>query len=414
MRDVWQAVLWLFLLNCFAMAQQKPDGEPERLLGAVKGVRIESAGLSGDGKKVKEGKRAELATFSFDGNGNVLEASVNNRDGSFASKRISTYDEAGRKKEELRYQSKEEIDTKIVQVYDNAGRKIESQGFFNSGSSIGKSLYAYDQAGRLIEESYYKDGSLLIHQSIFRYDQVGRLSEKWTEFKNGEIEKVVHTYGADGSRAEHFHYKSKDVLGSKLIKVRNNKEKSSGMVYYKADSAAWKWLFKYDDKDNVTEEEFQSVYGAGKWTYNYEYDAQGNWIKQTASEWFLVSGTPTPTPSRVTYREISYYTEPYKSGQKAILEKQENNSGVFLPGAALIRQEPVYPQAAKSSRIRGSVIVEVYVDEIGDVTAAKALSGDSFLKEAAVEAARKWKFKPTLRDGLPVPVKGTLTFNFNI
>jgi len=34
------------------------------------------------------------------------------------------------------------------------------------------------------------------------------------------------------------------------------------------------------------------------------------------------------------------------------------------------------------------------------------------LKDAAVDAARQWKFSPTTLAGEPVKVVGTLTFNF--
>jgi TonB family protein len=407
----------LFALLClvgFVKAQSKPDGEPEKLSGAVKSVRLESAWLSGDGKKIKEGKRTEWATFTFNENGNLLELFSNNPEGSFLLKRISTYDEQGRMKEEIRYKSKDEIDTKIVHIYDDAGRKIESQGYFKDGTLIGKSVYTYDKANRLADESYFKEGTL-IYKTTFIYYPSGQVREKVTTFKNGEIDKVIYIYSDEGSRAEHLHYKSKDVLEKKLVKGINTKEKSSGMVYYKSDgSPAWKWQFKYDDKSNVIEEEIQTLFGASKWTYEYEHDDKGNWNKQTIYQWFLVSGAPAPTPHKVNYRIISYYPQPYPAGQNAILEKAEGNSGLILSGIALIRQEPVYPQAAKSAHIHGAVIVEVTVDEIGEVTSARALSGHPLLKDAAVEAAQKWKFKPTLKDGLPTLVKGVITFNFNI
>jgi outer membrane biosynthesis protein TonB len=42
------------------------------------------------------------------------------------------------------------------------------------------------------------------------------------------------------------------------------------------------------------------------------------------------------------------------------------------------------------------------------------VSGHPLLKEAAVAAARGWKFSPTLLTGTPVKVIGTITFNFNL
>jgi protein TonB len=60
------------------------------------------------------------------------------------------------------------------------------------------------------------------------------------------------------------------------------------------------------------------------------------------------------------------------------------------------------------------VVVEVTVDEQGNVMSARAISGHPLLKEAAVAAARGWRFTPTLLTGTPVKVIGTITFNFNL
>jgi protein TonB len=70
------------------------------------------------------------------------------------------------------------------------------------------------------------------------------------------------------------------------------------------------------------------------------------------------------------------------------------------------------PPLARAARISGSVVVEVMIDEVGNVISARALSGHPLLKDAAVDAARQWQFAPTLLSGAAVKVIGTLTFNF--
>ena len=59
-------------------------------------------------------------------------------------------------------------------------------------------------------------------------------------------------------------------------------------------------------------------------------------------------------------------------------------------------------------------MVEVTVDEQGNVISARALSGHPLLKDAATNAAKGWKFSPTMLTGVPVKVIGTITFNFNL
>ena len=83
-----------------------------------------------------------------------------------------------------------------------------------------------------------------------------------------------------------------------------------------------------------------------------------------------------------------------------------------LQGTAIRRVEPVYPRMASNIGVSGAVVVEVVVDEAGNVIAARALSGHPLLRPAAVNAARGWRWNPTLLNGVPVQVVGTITFNF--
>ncbi|MCI0487399.1 MAG: TonB family protein [Blastocatellia bacterium] len=78
------------------------------------------------------------------------------------------------------------------------------------------------------------------------------------------------------------------------------------------------------------------------------------------------------------------------------------------------RAQPLYPPLAKAARITGTVTVEVTVDEEGDIFSARIISGHPLLKEASLNAARAWKFTPTLFDGKPVAVIGHLTFTFSL
>lgn len=114
-----------------------------------------------------------------------------------------------------------------------------------------------------------------------------------------------------------------------------------------------------------------------------------------------------------------------KSAQTTTTEEQKDRppettppfvyrSGGALTGSAIRRVEPSYPPMARAARVTGTVVVEVTIDEQGNVIAAKAISGPPLLKAAAVAAARGWKFTPTQLSGVPVKVKGTITFNFNM
>lgn len=83
-----------------------------------------------------------------------------------------------------------------------------------------------------------------------------------------------------------------------------------------------------------------------------------------------------------------------------------------LNGKAINRPQPNYPPMARAAGVEGAVVVEVAVNEVGKVIRARAITGHPLLRDSAVRTARDWTFSPTLVDGAPVKVVGTITFNF--
>lgn len=83
-----------------------------------------------------------------------------------------------------------------------------------------------------------------------------------------------------------------------------------------------------------------------------------------------------------------------------------------INGSATSLPKPPYPPAAKAVRASGAVNVQVLIDESGNVVSASAVSGHPLLRQAAVQAARGAKFKPTLLSGQPVKVNGVIVYNF--
>jgi TonB family protein len=76
--------------------------------------------------------------------------------------------------------------------------------------------------------------------------------------------------------------------------------------------------------------------------------------------------------------------------------------------------KPVYPPLAQAARVQGIVIVEGLIDEQGNIADVKVLRGVPLLDDAAVGAVRQWKYRPTLLNGVPVPVIMTMTVTFTL
>jgi TonB family protein len=238
-----------------------------------------------------------------------------------------------------------------------------------------------------------------------------------------KVLKHVFKYDAKGNRTEDAVYAEDGTLFSKDVYVFDSKGMNIEVRSFDSQREIRRVSFTYDSKAMIATQSFFEPIGklVEKRSYTHELDAQGNWIKQTASR-ILNNGKLEPL--EVTYRTISYYPPVGNFSGLGVIggisDAEKNNpnvtrmTGTVLAGSAIRRIEPVYPPLAKAARVKGAVIVEVTVDEEGDVLTARTLQGHPLLKDGAEKAALGWKFTPTSIDGLPVRVVGTLTFNFNL
>ena len=87
-------------------------------------------------------------------------------------------------------------------------------------------------------------------------------------------------------------------------------------------------------------------------------------------------------------------------------------SGGVLNGKAISLPKPAYPAIARTAHASGTVVVQVTIDENGNVISAHAVSGHPLLTAVAVAAARSARFSPTKLSGQPVKVTGVITYNF--
>lgn len=88
------------------------------------------------------------------------------------------------------------------------------------------------------------------------------------------------------------------------------------------------------------------------------------------------------------------------------------SSGGVINGKAISLPKPEYSAAARAVNASGAVVVEVVIDVEGNVTSAQAVSGHPLLRQSAEEAARNAKLRPTLMEGIPVIVRGSIVYSF--
>jgi TonB family protein len=66
---------------------------------------------------------------------------------------------------------------------------------------------------------------------------------------------------------------------------------------------------------------------------------------------------------------------------------------------------PEYPPKARNQHVQGVVMMDATIGREGCVIEVPVTSGDPVLAEAAVRAAKKWKYQSYLIDGSPVEVE---------
>lgn len=75
---------------------------------------------------------------------------------------------------------------------------------------------------------------------------------------------------------------------------------------------------------------------------------------------------------------------------------------------------PEYPADARRAGLAGVVVLECTIDPRGEVGDMTVLRGVPPLTESAMKAVKRWRYEPTLLDGVPVPVIMTVTVNFKM
>jgi TonB family protein len=88
--------------------------------------------------------------------------------------------------------------------------------------------------------------------------------------------------------------------------------------------------------------------------------------------------------------------------------------GVTAP-SLLFKVEPEYSEEARKAKYQGTVQLYVEVDPSGRAQNIRVVHSLGLgLDEKAIEAVRRWKFKPGYKDGRPVTVAATIDVNFRL
>lgn len=294
------AGLLLMLLALTTTAQVKQsDREKANLIGKVKSVTSSSADFTGD--KI-EGKGYSLKppeTVLYDEAGNEVEDQMVSDFGEQMGKSIKKFDSDHQLLEDVWVDPKGKVVRKDVFAYAD-GKLSETKTFDDKNLLREKTTRVYDEKARLIKEIYY-DPAKPVAKTVYVYSsavtQPVEIAFFLTDGRKATApvgpclgaHRIAMTYDENGR-----------TLSEDMYEVSGELKKS------------YRWT--YDDKSNITTYMIKSSSSTVTFAYSYEYDAKGNWIKQTATgtskeNGLDVFGKPA-TPyvrTTVTTRQIVYF-----------------------------------------------------------------------------------------------------------
>jgi TonB family protein len=81
-------------------------------------------------------------------------------------------------------------------------------------------------------------------------------------------------------------------------------------------------------------------------------------------------------------------------------------------GFVIAKVEPSYPDIAKGNFAKGTVVLKAIVGRDGHLRNLAVASGPKLLQQAALDAAKKWVYRPYLLNNDPVEVMSTINIKF--
>jgi protein TonB len=99
----------------------------------------------------------------------------------------------------------------------------------------------------------------------------------------------------------------------------------------------------------------------------------------------------------------------------SVVKTEPIRQGGNVQAANLIHQvNPVYPPLARQARVQGVVVLEAVISREGSIESLRVVTGHPLLNQAALDAVKQWKYRPTMLNGDAVEVITTVTVTFTL
>ncbi len=89
-------------------------------------------------------------------------------------------------------------------------------------------------------------------------------------------------------------------------------------------------------------------------------------------------------------------------------------SAGVMAGQILTKVAPQYPAIAKAARVQGTVVLQAVISKQGTIEDLKVIDGPPLLQQAALDAVKRWTYKPYMLNGEPVEVATMVNVIFSL
>jgi protein TonB len=125
--------------------------------------------------------------------------------------------------------------------------------------------------------------------------------------------------------------------------------------------------------------------------------------------------SPPPGATLIAdFRPSDSTVQPPKEIKQAEERRAVRVSEPIQQAQLIARLQPRYPPLALQTRKEGTVVLHAVISRDGRITALEVVSGHPLLVQAALDAVRQWRYRPTYLGGEPVEVETTITVIFRL
>ncbi len=131
---------------------------------------------------------------------------------------------------------------------------------------------------------------------------------------------------------------------------------------------------------------------------------------ETETPEMAAAGLPATSPAATPASYVVLLPAPeWTKGPRALPP-----GGQLEPAVPISKIEPAYPRLAAEAHVAGTVRLGATVGRDGQLRDIHALAGPALLQEAAIQAVKRWRYKPAALDGNPVETEAIIELVFGV